>query len=212
MIRRWIINLILGSLIAFAVLFVATFSPNIDLLSKLIYVKSNPQQADVIVALSGSIVEDCNHHDGLLDREIHAGKLLNKGLSKSGKVIISGHYTNNKLVPVDVCRDVLARHMNIPSEALIFDNDAYTTHDNAVNIAKIMKQHNWQQAVMVTTFSHAKRAQLALKKEGVRSFPALIADKPERGDKWFDIYRTAYLHRFLYEYVALLSYKWYGYI
>jgi hypothetical protein len=49
-------------------------------------------------------------------------------------------------------------------------------------------------------------------KQGVVTVPRQVPDYPPYHAAWLDANRISNLERFLYEYGALLKYKWYGYI
>ena len=214
---KWVINAVLGCVLAAAFLFFATFSPNIDLMARLIHVDSDIRSVDVIVVPSIASVSDCHLHAGLMNREILGSVLFRHGYSRSGKIIFTGHYVDDfspSQAGVQACVTSLSGILGLPAGALMIDNQAHSTYQNAVDAKKIMQTHDWQSALLVTTNSHAKRAMLTFQRQGIRVYPALTPDLPfyRSNGKWFDINRVAYLHQFLYEYVALLAYKCYGYI
>jgi len=215
--RKWLINSVLGIMLAVLILAVATFSPSVDLMARMIHVESDIRLADVIVVLSSAEVKDCEHHLGLLKREESGVRLLRQGLSKSRKIIFTGGYVDEsdpKQMGLTACRKKLAREMGIPQKSLIIENRATSTHENAVNTKKIMQTHEWRDALMVTDDTHAFRALKTFEKQGIRAYPATIPYMAWRNpeDGWFGHTRLTYLRQFLYEYVALALYKCYGYI
>ena len=133
-------------------------------------------------------------------------------MTQSGKVIITGHYFNSDIISEDDCKNNLYIQLDIPQKALIIDNKAYSTRENVLNSQKIMQKNNWKNAVVVTEKSHMRRATWAFKKVGVSTNPMTLPDYPVKGKTWHDMYRLEYIRRFLYEYGALVMYKWYGYI
>jgi uncharacterized SAM-binding protein YcdF (DUF218 family) len=189
----------------------ACLSPRINLLDRLIAVPDQYRKADVVVAFSSGKLEHCQASPQLFLRENYAAALLRQGYSRSGKLIISGTYTKTS-DEAEACRVSLAALFGISPRQIILDNQANTTYDNARDVTALMRQHHWKTAVLVTSRSHMFRAWHALEKQGVTAFPRQVPDYPPMHGAWLDANRINNLGRFLYEYGALLKYKWYGYI
>lgn len=202
----------LGLLIAIVTLVAFCLNPSTDLISKPLFVKDVKQPADVIIALSAGLIKDCKPHPNLVKRESYASQLRKEGLSQSGKVIITGQYSIPSVVTDDECHSMLSKQLDIPEDALIIDNVAFSTQDNVLNSKAIMKKHGWKTALIVTEKSHMMRTMLTFKKAGITVYPVSVPDYPIKGKTWHDMYRMEYVRRFLYEYGALMYYKWYGYI
>jgi uncharacterized SAM-binding protein YcdF (DUF218 family) len=192
-------------------LILSCLSPTINLLDRLIAVPDHIQKADVIVAFSASKLNNCTAHSHVFLRENYAAALLRMGYSQSKQLVISGLYTRypNRL---DECRTRLARLFRIPAQQLIIENQSHTTYDNARHVSKLMRHHGWKTAVLVTSRSHMFRALHTLEKQGIKAYPRQIPDFPPYHDAWLDANRVRNLKRLLYEYGALMKYKWYGFI
>ncbi len=195
----------------FSLLALACLSPRINLLDRLIAVPDQRRPADVIVAFSASQLNRCEGHPNIFQREYYAALLLRQHFSLSGKLLISGVYTRQPGA-LEACRVKLANQFNIAPDQLLIDNSAETTLDNARNVRKIMSRNHWRTALLVTSRSHMFRADHALQKQGVSVYTAQIQDYPAYHNAWLDTERINNLQRLLYEYGALLKYKWYGYI
>jgi uncharacterized SAM-binding protein YcdF (DUF218 family) len=193
---------------------IAILSPRIDLLSRLIFVQPAPQKADVIVVFSAGKLDNCQAHPNLLRREFHGAKLLKKGYSRSEKLILTGLYTKPEVsgITPEACRVKFSHLLDIPLESLILDNFADDTRENALHSKAIMAKKGWETALLVTSKSHLLRAKMTFEKQGVKVYPDSVPDHPPLGTAWFDGNRQALLYRFIYEYGALMKYKWYGYI
>jgi uncharacterized SAM-binding protein YcdF (DUF218 family) len=202
----------LGLLPGLILVILGVFSPTIDLLSRPLKVEDQRRTADVVVAVSAGLLKDCKGHPNLFLREGYGAMLVKNGYSRSGKLLISGVYTDPKQVSLSECRLRMARLIGIAPERLILDNQAQTTLENARNTRKIMAEHGWKNAVLVTSRSHMFRALGVFRKQGVTAHPVSIPELPPYGNTWFSANRMSHLKSFLYEYGALLKYKWYGYI
>lgn len=203
---------LMGTILAAIILVVGSFSPTMDFLGKPLRVEDRLQRADVVVAISAGLLNDCKAHPNLFLREGYAAILTKNGYSRSGKLLISGQYTDGKQISVEACRMKLAKMIRINPKNLILDNAAQTTLDNAVNTRALMKKHGWRKILLVTSRSHMMRSSKVFQKQGIRLNPVSIPDMPPYRDGWFDANRLSHIQRFVYEYGALLKYKWYGYI
>ncbi|HEY9685696.1 MAG TPA: YdcF family protein [Coleofasciculaceae cyanobacterium] len=204
--------IISGILLSLVLLILGVFSPTIDLLSRPLKVESQRQPADVVVAVSAGLLKDCRGHPHLFLREGYSAMLVQSGYSRSGKLLISGVYTDPNRVSLSECRLRMAKLIGIAPERLILDNQAHTTLENARNTRKMMAEHGWKNVMLVTSRSHMFRALGVFRKQGITAYPVSIPELPPYGNAWFSANRLSHLKRFLYEYGALLKYKWYGYI
>lgn len=209
---RWLLNSILFLSIAVPVFLFLIFEPTIDLLRQPLIVKERIQPADVIVVFSAGLLNDCRASNELFTRETYGAELLNAGFSRSGKIILTGRYTHPEMVSLKTCQRTLAQRFGVSPRALILENQAENTYENARNTRAIMDAHGWKSALIVTHFSHALRAVWTMEARGVEAYSAQLPDPPPvYNHQWFHPNRLAHLKRFIYEYVALLQYKWYGY-
>lgn len=200
-------------LAALAALILGILSPEIDLMARPLEVQDHLQEADVIVALSSGKLPDCQAHPNFFIREARAAQLLKDYYSTSGKLIVSGVYTrppHNNLLPM--CKAKMARMFGIAPQQLVIDNTAETTLENARHIQKIMKDNHWKTAVLVTSRSHMFRAYSVFKKLNMTVYPVEVPDYPPYGNDWISRNRLQHIKRFIYEYGALIKYRWYGYI
>ncbi len=206
---RWMLRFVGVGLV---LLILGILSPQVDLLSRPLAVEANLQPAPVIVVFSSGIIKDCDPSPGLFSRETYGARLFHQGYSQSGKILLSGVYVKEPLLTMEQCRKRLANRLNLPEDALMIDNEATSTYENVINTRKIMQMNDWERILVVTSKSHMRRVLWTLEKQGIQAYPAIIEDYPGRGTTWLDSSRFLYLRRFLYEYVALVVYKWYGYI
>lgn len=189
----------------------ACISPHINLMERLLHVEDRRQKADVIVVFSSTKLSQCHAPPHAFMREGYGAHLLQEGYSKSGRLLISGLYSQPPYSETQ-CHTHLSQLIHMPPQALLMDNTSNTTYDNARHVKAMMRQHGWKTAVLVTSDSHMRRALLALTKQGIKTYPVSIPDYPPFYNDWLSPNRLANLKRLLYEYGALIKYKWYGYI
>ena len=189
----------------------ACISPHINLMERLLHVQDNCQRADVIVVFSATQLSQCHAHPHAFMREGFAAHLWREGYSRSGQLLISGLYSQPPY-PESRCHAHLAQLLRVPPSALLMDNTADTTNDNALHVNVIMQAHGWKTALLVTSDSHMRRSLLTLTHQGIKAYTVQIPDYPPFHAEWLDPNRVANLQRLLYEYGALIKYRWYGYI
>jgi uncharacterized SAM-binding protein YcdF (DUF218 family) len=76
----------------------------------------------------------------------------------------------------------------IPSEALIVENASTSTHDNAVNTARLLSG-NTEPVVLLTSDFHMYRAHRTFEKAGLHVTPRFCPDMLKRESDWRDRWR-----------------------
>lgn len=119
-----------------------------------------PHQVDVIVVLGG----------GAKERPVHAMKLFKEG--RAPKVIVTGDGDI-------IVNELLAQGM--PKEALIHEKAATSTVENAKNTLPLLSKMGAKSAVLVTTWTHARRAHRIFEKyiPGIKFYSSFIPSPAE---------------------------------
>ena len=71
----------------------------------------------------------------------------------------------------EVMRDMLV-DFGVAQGDIILDDESLSTHENAVNAAKLLRDRNLKKAVLVTDSRHMPRAVMCFRKQGVQVIPA----------------------------------------
>lgn len=106
-----------------------------------------PENSDVIIVAGGQLY-----------REAKAKELLERGYSNSNKVIVSPITQNQKNARPPINDDIVNPD-NIIAEPL-----ATSTWTNATESIKIMEQHGWKTAIVVTSDFHTRRTKMAFER------------------------------------------------
>lgn len=110
-------------------------------------------QADAAVAISG---------DGTGERVRTAAALVHAGWAS--RLIISGSTAGAPPgATAAMLRDAL--QAGIPRELIEVDDQAWSTVENARNVARIMRGRGWRRAILVTSPHHTRRAAWAFRGE-----------------------------------------------
>ncbi len=101
----------------------------------------------------------------------------------------------------------------VPSEALVVERQSSRTHESAVEVVRILKEHGWQSAVIVTSELDVPRVRAVFRRLGFSnlSFQQVPEYGPPTGALYYHSGWRAFYHA-TYEYAALALYKWKGWI
>ena len=132
-------------------------------------------QAAVIVVLGGAMQHDQHQpYPGLsraADRYWHAARLFHADRAK--RVILSGGRTPGRgpgMTEAEAAA-VLMRDLGVPDAALVLETDALTTHENAVNVARMMADRDLRTLLLVTSALHMRRSEAAFRGAGLDPVP-----------------------------------------
>ncbi|MEZ5015785.1 MAG: YdcF family protein [Flavipsychrobacter sp.] len=112
-------------------------------------------QADVIVILGYPVKSTDTLNDVLLSRLDKGIDLFRYGFAR--KIIVSGAAVHNNIVEAEVMAAYCIKN-EIPPESLILERKARNTYENALYSVRLMKQLNYNSAIVVTSSFHKQRA------------------------------------------------------
>lgn len=179
-------------------------TPLADLYSKPLVVSERPQASEVIVLMSGGIIDaDWITPDGA-QRTWCALRLYREGFAPF-ILSIGGEQA-----------DIQARmlqHAGVPAQAIIVDH-ATNTYRSVLAVSRIMQEHGWTSVVIVTSQFDVPRIRGVLEaNEGVRT--AFLAVPEFSKPKTFHLFRHYAFditYHASYEYAAFVFYKFKGWL
>jgi uncharacterized SAM-binding protein YcdF (DUF218 family) len=125
--------------------------------------KDRAQQADVIVVLGGG-------ETGTTRRTRHAAVLYHEGYADY--LICSGGIgAGERISEAYRCAHSAEKH-GVPADAIILEERSLSTEENAIESAAIMREHGWQNAILVSDDYHLWRAHWLFEDQGVQVFPS----------------------------------------
>ncbi len=145
-------------------------------LGRSLMVEQPIQQADMIVVFAGSN-----------DRIEHAIELYKKGYAP--KIFLSGGRKGNYSSAGRMKNTALKK--GVPPEAIILDEDAYSTYDNAVHTVELARRKEYKSGIIVTSPYHMLRSMWTInhvtEKSGLslRWIPSQSTSSPFRPDSWW---------------------------
>ena len=130
--------------------------------------------AEVIVLLGGAIRGDT--HMGSLgdmnqqaDRLVHALALYKAG--KAPRILVTGGASSGKRSEAEIMYDLLTL-MGVPPYAILQEDRARDTHQNAVNTAAMLEKLGINKILLVTSAFHMRRSEALFKAQGLEVIPA----------------------------------------
>lgn len=153
--RLWVRRFILAVLVA---TIVASLAITIDGLN------DDLHSADVAVVLGNKVRPDGTPSQMLKARLDHTVDLYRQGYFKL--ILVSGGHGKEGYDEPVFMRSYL-ESQGIPSASIFEDNGGYNTWCTAQDTLKFLQAHHLQSVIIVTSYFHITRSQLALKKFGI---------------------------------------------
>ena len=126
--------------------------------------------ADAIVILGSMVYPGAQPGPALTRRTQHAVALFNQGLAPV--IICSGGKGSNESDTEAAVACRLAAALGAPSSALLLEDRARSTEENALDTAALMSAHGWHTVVVVSDGYHLYRSDLLFRRAGLAPFPS----------------------------------------
>jgi len=194
--------------IALALVLVIACTPLTRYLLKPLTVSEDLKDADLIVVLGAGV--DQGRFLTLVSshRMVKGVQLYFEGRAK--RILFAGGMPGKKTISEASVLGQEARRLKVPPEDILLEKKSQNTHDQAVEIKKIADPLRVKSILLVTSFSHMKRALMAFEKVGFKVYPA-FADPNER---YTDdpLGRLGLFPRLIHEYAGMFYYQIRGWI
>jgi uncharacterized SAM-binding protein YcdF (DUF218 family) len=152
------------------VLAVVALTPVSNLAGHAFSIPPDRQQSDAIVVLAAGLL-----HGGELSDESLRRVMTGISLYKQGHapiLVLSGRARRDEPLPTEAeLRSRLAQQMGIPAEAILKEETANTTREEAVRIARLLMHRRLRKILLVTESLHLRRAKLTFQNTGLEVFP-----------------------------------------
>lgn len=177
-------------------------------LAKPLQVVEPARRADAIVVFAGGVGESGKARGGYQERVKQTVDLYRQGLASH--VIVSSGYAF-VFREAEVMKE-LAVALGVPASAILLETTATDTHQNVVNVERILQQHQWRTILLVSSPYHMRRALLTWRKAA----PDIrVIATPVSASQFYAHGRGASLEQLrgiLHEYLAILFYWLRGWI
>ncbi|RPJ40672.1 MAG: YdcF family protein [Deltaproteobacteria bacterium] len=191
----------------FGVLVIA-FTPVTGYLLKPLAMKEEIRHGDAIVVLGGGVNKGRYLTQESSHRLVRGVQLYHEG--KAEKIIFSGGLSQKGGVAEGAVLAQEARRMQIPTENILIEKNSRRTHEQAVETKKITDPLRWKSVILVTSYTHMKRAVLCFEQAGFKVYPT-PADPVERYAAG-PLERIDLFGKILHEYGGMIYYRIKGWI
>ena len=127
-------------------------------------------KVDAIVVISGGDTDSRVKEGIALYRDSWAPKIIFSGAAASGEV-------SNALAMARI-----AIRQGLPVDAILIEEEAKTTTENAINVAKLLKTNNYKSIILVTSPYHQRRAYSSFRTELGKDY--LIINHSAKDEAW----------------------------
>jgi len=168
-------------LVGVALFFLAAYSPLPNALYRWSASPSNVHPADAIVVLGAYLAENGQLSGESLRRAVRGMALYRTG--QAPVILFSGVHNLDVPGPSEAeVRAKLARDLGIPPEAILIEERAYTTREEASRIGETLRRRGVRQILLVTDPQHMGRASALFEQVGLQVWPA-TAEYPRSAAK-----------------------------
>jgi uncharacterized SAM-binding protein YcdF (DUF218 family)/glycosyltransferase involved in cell wall biosynthesis len=203
--RRRTAELILSVLVVYMLLFQTNL---LWLLARPLRVADAPQAADCIIVFAGGVGESGKAGGGYQERVKQATALYRLGYAQH-LVLASGFVF---AFPEAEIMRALAIDNGVPASAIELETGVVNTHDYVISSQRILRDHGWRRALVVSSPYHMRRTLLTWRK-AAPDLAAIAAPAPN--SQFYAHERGASLEQMrgiLQEYSAIVLYWWRGWI
>ncbi len=135
------------------------------------------EQADVIIVLGAG------NRSVIGRRSAHGAELWHQGFADF-MICTGGDSLHSSQSEAEVCRDNLIDD-GVPEDVIFMEITSRSTEENAIEARKIMEDHGWQSAVLVSDNYHLWRAHMIFSErlpEGWQTYPSPAQTTQDNGD------------------------------
>ncbi len=194
-----------ASLALYGLLF---YTPLLWITAGPLYMKDLPARSDVIAALGAGVGESGRAGQGYQERVDTAVRLYNKGFA--GKIIYSSGY--RYIMKEAEIMKALSVSMGVDGKDVIVDESAGNTFEMITRLRDICVRNGWRKVIIVSSPYHMLRLKLLCDKAmggiGTVLIPTEESSFYARGPS----VTAAQIRGILHEYIAMVYYKYKGYI
>lgn len=137
-----------------------------DLGQKSFSVGSVIKEADAIVVLGAAVRKTGEPSPALRRRVLHAVNLMREGRSRA--MLVTGGLGKYIPTEAEVMREI-ALTEGIPAERIFMEREATSTFESVLFCTRIMRQHGWSSAIVVSDPYHLFRTMVTFRAFGIRA-------------------------------------------
>ncbi len=188
--------------------FAIALTPVSEFIAEPLRVEEEPESADMIVVLGAFATVNGVLNESALRRTQKAAELYAEGFAPT--VLFTGG--NEDRPEGRHTADHMARfaeQLGIPRDAIVVETESRNTHENAQRSMEICERQGCNSILLISDMAHLYRAKACF-----RAIPRVHAIASNRYTFYWTTpeIRFARFHAALYEHLALLYYRWRGWL
>jgi uncharacterized SAM-binding protein YcdF (DUF218 family) len=177
-------------------------------LLKPLAIEEEVKDSDLIVVLGGGVNQGRYLTLISSQRMVKGVQLYFEGRAK--KILFSGGMPGKATVSEATVLGQEARRLNVPPQDILLEKKSQNTHDQALEVKKIAEPIRVKSILLVTSFTHMKRALLAFEKVGFKVYPAFADPDEKYAGNALD--RLSLFPRLAHEYAGMVYFHIMGWL
>ena len=153
---------------------------------------------DVIIAMGAAVWPGGRPSPALRRRTLHAVQALHAG--RGARLVVTGGLGKHPPAEAQVMRQ-LAHDAGVPPACILVEDRATSTLQSALYCTRLLRQHGWSSALIVTDRYHLPRALLVFRSLGIRALGSAPTGSRYSRRLWKECY---------YRLREILAFAWYA--
>lgn len=141
------------------------------------------ESADVIIVLGAGVRRDGLPNRALSRRTHHAADLWFDG--KAAYIICTGAQPDNRPNSEAVGCQRLLIQLGVPEEVILIEENSHSTEENAIYAGEIIRENDWQTALVVSDSYHVLRARYIFGMEGLHVTTSPVSSDQIRSQSFY---------------------------
>lgn len=175
-------------------------------------VEESLKKADAIVVLGAGVTLKETPDRNTLQRLVKGIILYKEGYAPT--LILVGGWDHDGYIAAAKVMKKTAVKLGVDPKDIITESTSHNTYENAVNTKSILREHKYDDIILVTSASHMRRSLEVFEKQGIKTYPAPTEEKILTKE----LRATSKIHNFnllfqvVYEKMAYLKYRLFGWV
>ena len=145
--------------------FITTLTPAANMIGRNLAIAPQAESGGAIVVLAAGLMRDGELSDESMRRLWKGIELYKQGAAPL--IVLSGRSREEPSPTEAEVRGKIAGLAGIPREAILKEETANTTREEAIRIGPLLKEHNVSRIILVTESFHLRRAKLVFERAGL---------------------------------------------
>ncbi|OGW84696.1 MAG: hypothetical protein A2987_06595 [Omnitrophica bacterium RIFCSPLOWO2_01_FULL_45_10] len=201
---------VLGLAAAASIVYISLFyTPIVWFLASPLEVQDEPKKVDAIVVFGGGVGEGGRPGPSTSERAFYSVELYKRGYADN--IIFSSGYTYKYNDAENMM--LFAQSLGVPKGQILLEKKAGNAYENVKFVTDILRQKKWDEVILITSPYNTRRSKLLFDKFAGHEMKIIYC--PVKNPQFYYRYsalRIDQLQAIAHEYLAIIYYKYKGYI